>query len=111
MSAAERAKEPLGNRNLPFAFFLSGFAALGYQILWAKMFALTLGHEFPAVITVIVAFFAGMAIGSAFANKIVQRLGPSAFARVEFIIGACGLLTPFLILKLTTNPIAIVAIL
>lgn len=111
MSAAERAKEPLANRTLSFAFFFSGFAALGYQILWAKMFALTLGHEFPAVITVVVAFFTGMAIGGAFANRIVQRLGPSAFARVEFIIGAWGLLTPFLILKLTTSPIAIVAIL
>jgi spermidine synthase len=110
MSAAERAKEPLGNRNLLFAFFLSGFAALGYQILWAKMFALTLGHEFPAVITVIVAFFAGMAIGSAFANKIVQRLGSSAFARLEFIVGAWGLLTPLLILKLPTNPLPILSI-
>ncbi|HEY6227730.1 MAG TPA: fused MFS/spermidine synthase, partial [Verrucomicrobiae bacterium] len=111
MSAPERAKEPHANCTLPFAFFFSGFAALGYQILWAKMFALTLGHEFPAVISVVVAFFAGMAIGGAFANKILQRLGPGAFPRVEFLIGAWGLLTPFLILKLTANPIAIVAIL
>jgi spermidine synthase len=96
---------------LATAFLLSGFAALGYQILWAKMFALTLGHEFPAVITVIVAFFVGMAIGGAFGNKIIKRLGPSAFSRLELQIGVLGVLTPLLILKLTTNAISIVAIL
>src|ERR1043165_7276652 len=80
-------------------------------MLWAKMFALRSGNRSPAVISVVVAFFAGMAIGGAFANKILQRLGPGAFPRVEFLIGAWGLLTPFLILKLTANPIAIMAIL
>jgi spermidine synthase len=96
---------------LAIAFLLSGFAALGYQILWAKMFALTLGHEFPAVITVVVTFFLGMAIGAAFANKIIERLGSSAFGRLELLIGVLGALTPLLILKLTTNAISIVAIL
>ena len=64
------------------------------------MFALTLGHEFKAVIAVVSAIFAGMAIGGGFSSKILMRLGPRAFARLEFIIGAWGLLTPLLILKL-----------
>jgi spermidine synthase len=74
------------------------------------MFALTLGHEFPAVITVIVTFFVGMAIGGAFANKILERLGSAAFSRLEFLIGIFGLLTP-VILKLPSNSTSILAIL
>lgn len=92
-------------------FFLSGAAALGYQIVWAKLFALTLGHEFPAVITVIAAFFVGMAIGGGFANRILEGLGPTAFARLEFIIGILGLLSPLLILHLGINRLAIISIL
>src|SRR4051812_25776004 len=75
------------------------------------MFALTLGHEFPAVIAVLVAFFIGLAIGAAFANRILLRLGPGSFARLEFLIGIWGLLTPIFILKLTSHPISVLAIL
>lgn len=64
------------------------------------MFALTLGHEFPAVVAVICAIFTGMAIGGIFANRILARLGATAFAKLELIIGISGLLSPLLILKL-----------
>lgn len=63
------------------------------------MFALTLGHEFTAVVAAVAIIFAGMAIGGLFANQIQTRLGPKAFARLEFFIGAWGALTPLLILK------------
>jgi spermidine synthase len=96
---------------LYIAFFLSGAAALGYQILWAKMFALTLGHEFPAVIAVVVAFFAGIAIGSAFANRILERFGSNAFSRLELLIGGFAILSPRLILKLGADRLSIIAIL
>jgi spermidine synthase len=99
----------------PFAlwglFFLSGAAALGYQVLWAKMFALTLGHEFPAVVTVICVIFVGMAIGGLLANGILARLGSKAFAKLELLIGVLGLLTPALILKLNLGSWSQLAIL
>jgi spermidine synthase len=99
----------------PFAlwsvFFLSGAAALGYQILWAKMFALTLGHEFSAVVTVVCVIFAGMALGGGLANRILMRLGPRAFARLELFIGLWAFLTPPLILKLNLGWLSIAAIL
>ena len=44
-------------------------------------------------------------------KQILGRLGPTAFARLEFIIGALGLIAPLLILKLGTNRLAIVSIL
>ena len=46
-------------------FFLSGAAALGYQVVWAKAFAAGIGHEYPAVLAVITAFMTGMMVGNA----------------------------------------------
>jgi len=42
----------------------SGFAALGYQIVWLQQCALWLGHETPAVLAVVTAFFGGTALGA-----------------------------------------------
>ena len=43
---------------------LSGFAGLGYEIVWTRMLAVSLGHEIIAVLGVISALFAGLALGS-----------------------------------------------
>ncbi|HEV7632089.1 MAG TPA: hypothetical protein VGO41_03800, partial [Steroidobacteraceae bacterium] len=42
----------------------SGFAGLGYQIIWTQQCALWLGHESAAVLAVITAFFGGLAAGA-----------------------------------------------
>src|SRR5262245_26736262 len=42
----------------------SGFAGLGYQIVWTQQCALWLGHEAAAVLAVVAAFFAGLALGA-----------------------------------------------
>lgn len=42
----------------------SGFAGLGYQIVWTQQCALWLGHECAAVLAVVTAFFGGLALGS-----------------------------------------------
>lgn len=44
--------------------FLSGIAGLGYQIVWTRMFTAGLGHEIPAVLAVVTAFFSGSALGA-----------------------------------------------
>lgn len=43
---------------------LSGAAGLGYEMVWTRSMGLALGHEFPAVLAVLGAFFAGMALGA-----------------------------------------------
>ena len=43
---------------------VSGFAGLGYQIVWTRQAALWLGHESAAVLAVVAAFFGGLAVGS-----------------------------------------------
>ena len=42
----------------------SGFAGLGYQIIWTQQAALWLGHEAAAVPAVVTAFFGGLALGA-----------------------------------------------
>jgi spermidine synthase len=43
---------------------LSGFAGLGYEIVWTRMLSASLGHEIIAVLAVVAAFFGGLALGS-----------------------------------------------
>ena len=44
--------------------FFSGFAGLGYELVWTRMLAVGLGHEIPAVLAVVAAFFCGLALGA-----------------------------------------------
>lgn len=78
-------------------FFFSGAAALGYQVIWTKLFALTLGHEFRSAMIVIAAFFAGMGLGAAASQRILSLAGSRAFGFIELGIGIWGFFTPMLI--------------
>lgn len=42
----------------------SGFAGLGYQVVWTQQCALWLGHESASVLAVVAAFFGGLALGA-----------------------------------------------
>ena len=60
----------------------SGFAGLGYQIVWTQQCALWLGHESAAVLAVVAAFFGGLAVG-AFALGRAHRAQRAAGALVR----------------------------
>ena len=51
----------------------SGFAGLGYQIVWTQQCALWLGHEAAAVLAVVTAFFGGLAVGAMVFGPIIER--------------------------------------
>jgi len=72
---------------------LSGFAGLGYEIIWARMLAVTLGHEIVAVLGVISALFAGLALGSLVPGRRIAASGRPAlwYAALELAIGAWAL--------------------
>lgn len=81
----------------------SGFAALGYQVVWTQQGALWLGQEGVAVLAVITAFFAGLALG---AFTLGQRIEASAhparwYAACELAIGAWGLLLALFLQPIT----------
>src|SRR5258706_13133072 len=69
---------PSGNRmvrnsllsSLYLLFFLYGAAALGYQLIWSKIFAVGLGHEMASVLAVVCAFLGGMSVGALFFERI-----------------------------------------
>ncbi len=55
-------------------FFLSGFAALLYQIAWLRQFSIVFGTSEIAVATVLAAYMAGLALGSALAGRYLNRI-------------------------------------
>jgi len=81
---------------------LSGSAALVYQVVWVRLMGLTMGSTSASVATVIAAFFGGMALGSALADRLSRKGRPTlrAYVVLEAIIAACGLLSLPLLLNL-----------
>ena len=74
----------------------SGFAGLGYQIVWTQQSAVWLGHESAAVLAVVAAFFGGLALGAlALGPRIERSRRPLRWYGVcELLIAAwAGLLT------------------
>ena len=72
---------------------LSGFAGLGYEIIWTRMLANALGHEIIAVLGVISALFAGLALGSLVpGRRIAASTRPAlGYAGLEIAIGGWAL--------------------
>ncbi len=54
-------------------FFFSGISGLIYQIIWTRMLALIFGNTMLATSTVLTAYMAGLASGSFFAGKYIDR--------------------------------------
>jgi spermidine synthase len=55
-------------------FFLSGVAALVYQIAWTRQFAFVFGTSQLAIATVLAAYMGGLASGAAAAGRLAPRL-------------------------------------
>lgn len=51
----------------------SGFAGLGYQIVWTQKCALWLGHESAAVLAVVSAFFGGLSLGGLVLGERIEK--------------------------------------
>lgn len=70
----------------------SGFAGLGYQIVWTQQSSLWLGHEAAGVLAVVAAFFGGLAVGAfAFGQRIERSARPVRwYAACELAIAAWG---------------------
>jgi len=76
----------------------SGFAALGYQIVWIQQSVLWLGHEAAAMLAVVAAFFGGIGLGAvALGRHIDSSPRPVLwYAACEGIIGLWSLALVFL---------------
>ncbi len=75
----------------------SGFAGLGYQIVWTQQCALWLGHEAAAVLAVVAAFFGGLGVGAwTLGARVGKSLRPARwYAGAELAIALWSLLLIF----------------
>ena len=90
------AAHPVHPARSPLAYgvmVLSGFAGLGYQIVWTQQCALWLGHEAAAVLAVVTAFFGGLGLGAlACAPRIERSPHPARwYAACELLIALWSL--------------------
>lgn len=58
-------------------FFLSGFSALVYEVVWARQLVLVFGNTVYAVSTILTIFFAGLALGSWFFGRVADKIALS----------------------------------
>lgn len=89
------------------AYFLSGFAALGYQVIWSR--SLVFGfdllknttYSFTAMLSV---FLIGLAIGSAIISKFIDRQTNllRLFAFIEILIGVSAMFSLLFILNMAS---------
>jgi spermidine synthase len=86
---------------LASAALLSGIAALVYQVLWTRQLGLVLGNTVGAASAVLAAFMGGLALGSAVAARVVDRLAwrtlPRLYAGLELGIALFALGLPWLL--------------
>src|SRR5581483_6748978 len=91
---------------LSLAFFLSGAAALVFEIAWFHRAGLVFGNSVVAVTVVLSSFMAGLAVGNALAAWVASRTRRllSVYAALEVTIAIAGIaLTSALPLLSGTN--------
>jgi spermidine synthase len=96
------AQAPRRDRALLAAFFLSGFAALGYELVWTRALALALGSEILGVLGVLAGFFGGMALGAfALHDRVRRAINPGhLFARLEIAAAVFAAVSPWILVRL-----------
>ena len=77
---------------------ISGFCALAYEVLWARMLNLFLNNNIYSFTATIATFLAGIALGSLVYAKVLSRIKSqlALFAGIEIAIGLFAYATPFL---------------
>ena len=85
---------------ITFVFFISGFAALLYQVVWQRTLFALYGINVESVTVIVTAFMLGLGVGSLLGGVLSKRPGVSAlaaFAVFEAGIGLFGLFSLSLI--------------
>ena len=87
-----------------WGFALSGFAALGYEVVWTRLLAIfTLNAVFSFTI-MLTTFLIGLAMGGALAARRIDRVAQplTLFGYLQLGIGVCAVLVLFVFAKLPT---------
>ena len=80
-------------------FFLSGFAALLYQVAWMRQLSTVFGTSELAVATVLAAYMAGLALGATIAARLMRRIRRPilVYGILEATIAVSAVAVPFLL--------------
>tara|TARA_B100000519_G_scaffold197571_2_gene205602 strand:- start:2738 stop:5137 length:2400 start_codon:yes stop_codon:yes gene_type:complete len=79
-------------------FFLSGAAALIYEISWARQIGLLFGHTVHAASVVLASYFFGMAVGYLLGARWSTRLSPMlGYAIAETVVAVWAIIVPCLL--------------
>lgn len=89
LGGAAAARQRFGASPVHALLLFSGFAGLGYQVVWTRMLSTGLGHEIFAILAVVAAFFAGLALGAALLDRRIalSRRPGLWYALLEALIG------------------------
>jgi len=87
----------MSKRQIALVFFLSGMAALFYEILWARHLGLLFGTSLRGITAATIIFFGGLAAGSVIGGKLAAKfnLPIKLWSLVEGGIGIFGLIFAF----------------
>jgi predicted membrane-bound spermidine synthase len=100
VAAVRGVTRTLGVRALALPFFLSGVAALAYQVCWQRLLFVALGSDIDSITIIVSTFMLGLGVGSLLGGELADRYPErilTLFAAAEAGIGAFGLLSPHLI--------------
>ena len=90
-------------------FFLSGACGLVYEVVWMRMLTLVFGATAFATSTILASFMAGLALGSFYFGRVIDRGGNALkiFALLEAGIGVFAFLMPLMFSGLDTIYVSI----
>lgn len=95
-SVSFRAR-PVGGLAMGLAFFLSGLAALIYQVCWQRMLFIAFGVDIDSVTIIVSTFMFGLGIGALAGGWLADlkpRLIPLMFCVAELLIAVIGFFSP-----------------
>lgn len=111
---SEPGREPGGETIIPTALpfwltgaviLLSGFATLGYEILWFRALRYLVGNSTFALTIVLVVFLLGLGCGALLLRRVIDRGQPELdLARCQLGIAVLGTLTIGIIAVLVSRP-------
>jgi spermidine synthase len=86
---------------ISFAIFTTGFAASSLEIVLLISFQIIYGYVYHMIGLVITMFMLGLAIGSFYMNKKLEKKDVNSFIKIEFLIVIYSILLPFILILLS----------
>lgn len=92
----------IGAVRVAAAFFLSGFAALVYQVAWQRLLFVIVGVDIESITIIVSTFMLGLGVGAALGGIIADRFPQRillTFCLFEGVIAAYGLISVDLLIS------------